>query len=226
MFVVIFEVHPRQGHWDDYLELAKFLKPKLEEIDGFIENERFRSKRTEGRLLSLSTWRDEKAVIRWRTVGAHHHAQEKGRGGIFGDYHLRVGEITADSQTPAAQSLHQQRFDATEVGVSAVVTISELAPVSDEPPAGAGISAALDLPMPGISGIIDHEIFESIYNPGKLLLLVSWRDALAAQQWQPNPIVGQELRHRQVRVIRDYGMFDRREAPQYYPEISREVEEP
>jgi hypothetical protein len=25
-----------------------------------------------------------------------------------------------------------------------------------------------------------------------------------------------------VRVLRDYGMFDRREAPQFYPEVKRE----
>jgi len=69
MFVVIFEVQPKKERWDDYLALAKQLKPKLETVDGFIDNERFRSKRTEGRLLSLSTVRDEKAVIRWRTQG-------------------------------------------------------------------------------------------------------------------------------------------------------------
>ena len=28
-------------------------------------------------------------------------------------------------------------------------------------------------------------------------------------------------RLRQVRVVRDYGMFDRREAPQYYPAVER-----
>jgi hypothetical protein len=27
------------------------------------------------------------------------------------------------------------------------------------------------------------------------------------------------VRHRQVRVIRDYGMRDRREAPQYFPDV-------
>ncbi|MEA2781222.1 MAG: hypothetical protein QOK29_2766 [Rhodospirillaceae bacterium] len=224
MFVVIFEVQPRQEHLDDYLELAKFLKPKLEKVDGFIDNERFRSKRTEGRLLSLSTWRDEKAVIRWRTVAAHHDAQEKGRGGIFSDYHLRVGEITADTQTPAGQSLHQQRFDATEVGMSAVVTISEFTPDSGEAPDSADVSTALGLLKPDASGIIDQDMFESIYRPGKLLLLISWRDGAAAQQWQPKSIAGHEVRHRHVRVIRDYGMFDRREAPQYYPEIIRDVE--
>jgi heme-degrading monooxygenase HmoA len=49
---VIFEVHPKKERWDDYLSLAKQLKPKLEAIDGFIDNERFASKRTEGNVLS------------------------------------------------------------------------------------------------------------------------------------------------------------------------------
>jgi heme-degrading monooxygenase HmoA len=65
MFAVIFEVQPKAEKLKDYLDLAKFLKPKLEAIEGFIDNERFESKRTKGRVLSLSTWADEKAVIRW-----------------------------------------------------------------------------------------------------------------------------------------------------------------
>src|SRR6266540_6911668 len=67
MFAVIFEVQPRKERFNDYLELAKFLKAKPEAIDGFVDNERFSSKRSEGRVLSLSTWRDEKSVVRWRT---------------------------------------------------------------------------------------------------------------------------------------------------------------
>jgi heme-degrading monooxygenase HmoA len=66
MFAVIFMVHPKAGQFDEYLNLAKLLKPELEKIDGFIDNERSGSQRSEGRVLSLSTWRDEKAVIRWR----------------------------------------------------------------------------------------------------------------------------------------------------------------
>ena len=46
MFAVIFEVQPKKERWNDYLDLAKYLKPKLEAIDGFIDNERFESKRT------------------------------------------------------------------------------------------------------------------------------------------------------------------------------------
>ena len=118
MFVVIFEVQPKQERWDDYPALARQLKPKLQAIDGFIDNERFRSRRTEGRLLSLSTWRDEKAVVRWRTHGEHHGVQEKGRFEVFQDYHLRVGEVTADSQPPRGMRLARQRLDETEVGAA------------------------------------------------------------------------------------------------------------
>ena len=64
MFAVIFEVKPKQERFDEYLELAKQLKPKLEAIDGYIDNERFKSLRDQHRLVSLSTWRDEKAVVR------------------------------------------------------------------------------------------------------------------------------------------------------------------
>jgi heme-degrading monooxygenase HmoA len=103
MFAVIFEVRPKQ-------ELAGMLRPELEKIDGFIDNERFSSKHRHGRVLSLSTWRDEKALIRWRTLGLHHHAQERGRSSIFADYHLRVGEVVADTHVTRGHGLPQQRF--------------------------------------------------------------------------------------------------------------------
>ena len=77
MFSVIFEVHPKQEKFDLYLELAKGLRPILEGIDGFIDNERFESTRRPGWILSHSTWRDEKSVVRWRTVGKHHDIQPK-----------------------------------------------------------------------------------------------------------------------------------------------------
>ena len=66
-------------------------------------------------------------------------------------------------------------------------------------------------------------MFESIYNPGKLALLVSWRDADAGAKWRPEKSAAvASLRHRSVRVIRDYGMFERREAPQFYSDVKRQ----
>ena len=111
MFAVLFEVTPKPEQWDCYLALAKRLKPEIEQIDGFLDNERFASRHDKGRLLSLSTWRDEKALIRWRTLEIHHQVQEAGRFEVFQDYHLRVGEITADSAPPPGFVLRQQRLD-------------------------------------------------------------------------------------------------------------------
>jgi len=204
--------------WDDYLALAKRLKPEIEAIDGFLDNERFASQRTKGRLLSLSTWRDEKSVVRWRTLGIHHETQEKGRTEIFADYHLRVGEIVRDTHVPAGQKLLEQRLDETETGVAKAMTISELTPGGQ---AGGDLAAMLGVPPVGTAGLVDHELYESIYNKGKMLLLVAWRDAAAASAWAPRVPAPATLRHRQVRVIRDYGMHDRREAPQYYPAVER-----
>jgi heme-degrading monooxygenase HmoA len=218
MFAVIFEVQPRQGRFDDYLALAKELKPKLEAIDGFVDNERFKSLRDERRVLSLSIWRDEKALIRWRAHGDHHGVQEKGRFEVFEDYHLRVGEIFADSEAPPAK---QQRFDETEIGEAKAVSVIEVEPNQKGEVSAEALAAQLGVAS-GNNGVVAHETFESIYVPGKLLLLVSWRSAAAAEVFAPKrPLGAQSLRHRSVRIIRDYGMFERREAPQFYREARR-----
>jgi heme-degrading monooxygenase HmoA len=223
MFAVIFEVQAMPDRFDEYLDLAKQLKPKLEAIEGFIDNERFGSKRTNGRLLSLSTWRDEKAVVRWRTHAEHHGVQKKGRGEVLEDYHLRVGEVTADTHPPRGMAIAQQRLDETEIGDAKVVTLTEVAPKHG---ATFGDDADALLARLGLetnaNGLLDRELFESIYNPGKAVLLLSWRDAGAAAAWKPAPFDAAEaIRHRHVRVIRDYGMFERREAPQFYPPAKR-----
>jgi len=214
-------VHPAPGKKDEYLGLAKHLKPILESIDGFIDNERFESKRREGWVLSLSTWRDEKAVVRWRTQGEHHRIQEMGRNGIFSDYHLRVCEVTADTYPPEGLQVIERRLDATEIGDAKALAITEISPAPN-----ATFAARPDL-LPGhlaldihADGLIGYDIFESIYNPGKMLLLTSWKAPEDSTRWTPATFADvAELRHRRVRNVRDYGMFDRREAAQYYPDV-------
>src|SRR5579875_2725110 len=145
MFSVIFEVHPAEGKKDQYLGHAKELKPEIEAIDGFIDNERFESRSRPGWILSLSTWRDEKSVIRWRTQAKHHFIQEKDRSEVFTDYHLRVGEITADTDPP--MPLREERFDTTEVGRSKLCTLVEVVPQagSELPKSEAELLGALRL---------------------------------------------------------------------------------
>src|ERR1700745_3856635 len=116
MFSVIFEVHPKTDQWDVYLDNAKMLKPELEQIDGFVDNIRYRSLTREGWVLSLSNWRDEKSVVRWRTRVRRHEAQDKARAEVLLDYHLRVGQLTRDSRLPDGYALREQRLDETEIG--------------------------------------------------------------------------------------------------------------
>jgi heme-degrading monooxygenase HmoA len=127
MFLAIFEVRPKTERFDDYLALAKRLKPTLEKIDGFVENERFESRRRPAWILSLSTWRDEKSMVRWRTTGVHHVIQKQGRAEIFEDYHLRIGDVTADTDAPSSAPVHEERFDETEIGAK-LATVTELTP--------------------------------------------------------------------------------------------------
>lgn len=96
MIAVIFEVWPAQGCRQSYLDIAACLRPLLAEIDGFVSIERFESLSEPGKLLSLSFWRDEAAVARWRNIEAHRAAQAKGRSGLFADYRLRVAGVIRD----------------------------------------------------------------------------------------------------------------------------------
>src|SRR4029079_13343375 len=128
MFSVIFEVFPHEERFDEYLALAKHLKPILETIDGFVDTERCESTGRPCWLLSHSTWRDEKSVVRWRTTGEHHAIQAKGRSEVFRDYHLRVGDVTADTDAPKQAPVREQRFDETEIGAAKLVTMTEITP--------------------------------------------------------------------------------------------------
>ncbi|AZS78269.1 antibiotic biosynthesis monooxygenase [Achromobacter spanius] len=96
MIAVIFEVEPANGNADPYLDIAAGLIDELKTIDGFLSVERFQSLSTPGKLLSLSFWRDEDAVKRWRSLESHRRAQEAGRGGVFQNYRLRVAQVLRD----------------------------------------------------------------------------------------------------------------------------------
>jgi len=96
MIAVIFEVIPAPGRRDEYLDLAARLRPDLEKLDGFISIERFQSLTDPNKMLSLSFWRDEDAVRRWRNFEGHRKAQARGRGGVFADYRLRIASVIRD----------------------------------------------------------------------------------------------------------------------------------
>lgn len=96
MIAVIFELTPAPGRKQEYLDLAADLASELKNRDGFISIERFQSISNPERFVSLSFWRDEEAVRKWRNLQQHREAQAKGRGGIFSTYRLRVASVIRD----------------------------------------------------------------------------------------------------------------------------------
>jgi heme-degrading monooxygenase HmoA len=220
MFSVIFEVCPKTEQWNAYLDYAKMLRPELQQIEGFVDNTRYRSLTREGWILSLSGWRDEKAVVRWRTMVKHHEIQEKGRSEVFLDYHLRVGQLTQDTRPPDGYVLREQRLDETEVGGGTTITLID----AKRPPEWVRETRPEDIAewlglAPNASDLVSWDVFDAVLTPGDIILLVSWRYRAAAEGFEGFVSLNYGARLRRVRVVRDYGMFDRREAPQYYPAV-------
>lgn len=220
MFSVLFEVHPKSDQWDAYLGNAKMLRPELERVDGFVDNIRYKSLTRQGWILSLSGWRDEKSVVRWRTRMRHHEVQEKGRNEILLDYHLRVGQLTQDTRLPEGYELHEQRLDETETGEGTTVVLIDAKRPSEwiKETKPEDVAKWLGL-APDAPGLIAWDVFDAVLTPGDIILLLAWRDKEAAEAFEGKVSLQDGARLRRVHVVRDYGMFDRREAPQYYPDV-------
>ena len=183
---VIFQVEPDPERFDAYLGLAASLAPHLAGMRGFIENERFRSQRHPGRLVSLSLWEDEAAAIRWREDSFHRSAQQKGRGGLLKGYRIRVGEIVGGPMFGPASA-------------SDLILLQSLAS------GGPGEPAARVVDQLAADG---HETFVNIRDPGHVLALIEAGHSLRGDGSLPAGIT--PLR---IRVLRDYGLTDRTEAP-------------
>lgn len=96
MIAVIFEVEPSEEGMARHLAIAASPRAELEDIEGFLSVERFQSLSRPGKLLSLSFWRGEEAVARWRNQTHHRASQKEGRSGVFTDYRLRVAHVLRD----------------------------------------------------------------------------------------------------------------------------------
>jgi len=218
MFSVLFEVQPNPDKWDAYLNYAKILRPELEAIDGFVDNVRYSSLTRKGWILSLSNWRDEKSLVRWRTKARHHEVQERGREEVLSDYRLRVGQTTNDTQVPDGYALKEQRLDETEVGEAKTVSLINIKRPgsSDETDFSDDWASALGLPP--FTNSLFWDVFEAVLTPGELIVMVNWRDSAAAEALEKVLTMPLDARVRRIRIVRDYAMYDRREAPQYFPD--------
>jgi hypothetical protein len=152
----------------------------------------------------------------------HHEVQEKGRNDVFLDYHLRVGQLTHDTRIPPGYALQEQRLDETEVGDATTVSLidASMPPGEPKPLRPEAVASHLGFRHDAAS-LATWDVFEAVLTPGDVILMMSWRDEAAAKSFEGSLSMPDDGRLRRVRIVRDYAMFDRREAPQYYPDAPR-----
>ncbi|GAA0933380.1 antibiotic biosynthesis monooxygenase family protein [Pseudonocardia zijingensis] len=219
MFAVMFEAHPRPSRRDSYLELATLLSSDLHQTPGFVHDDHYLCVSRVGWILSLSAWRDEKALVRWRTHPKHQLAQTRGREDVFIDYTLRTGQLTRDTDLPEGCMLSEQRLDETVAGAGNTAVLVETSEATPVPTTLEALEIAsflgLDLDAHDLTS---WDVYEAVTRPGRFLMRTVWRDQAAAESFETTATFPGGTRVRRIRIIRFYSMYDRREAPQYYPD--------
>ena len=105
-----------------------------------------------------------------------------------------------------------------------IAVIFEVEPHPERREAYLEAAARLKPLLETIDGFVSVERFESLTTPGKVLSLSIWRDEAAVQAWRNveahrrTQAAGREVmfadyRLRVAHVIRDYGKFERAQAP-------------
>jgi heme-degrading monooxygenase HmoA len=219
MFCGMLEVNPKSDQLDNYLGMAKMLQPELEKIDGFVDNARYTSLTRPGWLLSLSNWRDEKELVCWNVETSHHKVMQAARDRVFADYRMHIGEFVADTRVPSGQTLQQQRLDVTVAGIGNAITLLTKSFAPDWVKQAGADAVARSLGFdPGVSDAVAWDVFDAVATPGDTVALVKWADLATAEASVQAATLPDGVRLRQIRVVRDYGMYDRRETPNYFVE--------
>lgn len=207
MLALFFEVQPKPEHFQRYLDMAAALKPALEKIDGFISIDRYKSLKREGVVLSHSIWRDEAALTAWRVHEGHHRAQDAGRNTVFLDYRLRIAEVLREEQ-PGKPAWQPQRVSAYNDPAHRRPRYMVVAESSSET-------------FDALAGL-QPEAWASLNRQNEFVHVMDVPDLPVALELTDNCRVGAPAyRYRVCEVERDYGMFERGEAPQYYPAVAR-----
>jgi heme-degrading monooxygenase HmoA len=203
MIALFFEVTPKPGQDDRYLEIAASLRPVLDASGGCLFLERYRSLTRPRTMLSHQIWADEASLARWRANARHYGAQTAGRTQVFDDYRLRVGAVAAEAKPggpAAAVDTGLAYNDPARVPERWMVVVRSAETAFD--------------------GGSDGEAFRSVYDASRHAWVGAVPDrarglALLARAAGDSRVHVAQL----CLVSRDYGLLDRAEAPQYFPPV-------
>jgi heme-degrading monooxygenase HmoA len=112
-----------------------------------------------------------------------------------------------------------------------IAVIFEVEPAANGVDAYLAHAARLRPLLAQMDGFISIERFQSLSNPGKLVSLSFWRDEAAVRAWRERSEHRQtqaagragifaDYRLRVAEVARDYGLYERDQAPPYHAPVA------
>jgi len=209
MMSLFFEVEIKPERTEQYLNLAASLKPRLDAMGGCLFLDRFKSLSRDNLLLSYQIWQDEGAMTAWRVDAQHHKVQTLGRERVFSDYRLRIAQVIHEArqgQTVWQPGRRTPYNDAARRKPTYVLVTESR-------------SAKLHVRPDWTS-----DAFASVYREGQFAHLIDVPDPQSGIAYGDRLLAHAATEYvRIVEVIRDHGMYDRSEAPQYYPPIVRDA---
>lgn len=208
MIGLFFEVQTRPGHRDQYLNLAASLKPDLEALGGCLFIDRFRSLTQENLLLSHQIWQDEGALTAWRAHAHHHEVQTIGREKVFSDYRIRVAQVIHEAR-PGQPVWQPERRTAYN-------------DPARRPPTYLLTAESKSATLP-VQTEWRSDAFASVYREGHFAHLIDLPDHSSGVEFGARLFADSTTEYFRIfEVMRDYGMYERAEAPQYYPPVKRD----
>jgi quinol monooxygenase YgiN len=214
MFSVMIEAQPRKDQWDAYLTRTDVFRPELERAAGFVEAARYKSLTRDGWILSLSDWRDERAVLGWHLRMRDDGDEEQGWNHLLADYRLRFGEVTSDTRLPEGQKIGNRSLGQTDLGQGTYVTLIDV-PYTPEwvgPDNPQELALYLGFDLYSYGDCISWDIFEALSTPGEIILAVTWKNAQSATDHAATQIVPDDARVRVIQIVFDEAMSDQRNS--------------
>lgn len=189
MHALFFEVRPHPGHLEHYFEHVARLRPVLARHSGLAFLDCYSSLRESDLLLSDQLWESEEAIVGWRTDAVHRRSQSAGRQVHFANYHIRVGARVLYWKPNMANASAQAEADSDALHV---VAIYGRRPVETE----------------------GFRNFESVNHKGNFIALRTVDGLALAEATLKTQIGTPEFDEGAAYCIRrDYGQFDRTQAP-------------
>ncbi len=203
MIALFFEVTPKVGEENRYLDIAASLKPALEANGGVLFLDRYKSHSRPRTLLSHQIWVDEASMVRWRANGQHHGAQSGGRARVFEDYRIRVGPVIAEGGEGGG-----------------VMPVMEGIPYNDPLIAPERFVIVVRSHTRPVAASDSGEVFESVYRDKEFAWVGEVGDRPEGYEALRRVASDDCVSAAQLCLVsRDYSLTDRREAPQYFPSV-------